>query len=124
MLGRAWLRPDARRDCRLLPRGRHRSVPRGAQALPEVHDRTGQGPSDAVDRLDQGHHQLAELVQVAGLGADDHVVGAGDSLGLLHAGDVDDVLATWAALPTSVWMRTYAVTTGTDLLASAASGAL
>src|SRR5215217_5930630 len=27
-------------------------------------------------------------------------------------------LATWAALPTSVWMRMYAVTTGTDLLAS------
>jgi hypothetical protein len=27
-------------------------------------------------------------------------------------------LATWAALPTSVWMRMYAVTTDTDLLAS------
>src|SRR6266545_3919974 len=25
-------------------------------------------------------------------------------------------LATWAALPTSVWMRMYAVTTGTHLL--------
>jgi hypothetical protein len=28
-------------------------------------------------------------------------------------------LATWAALPTSVWMRMYAVTTSTDLLAVA-----
>jgi hypothetical protein len=28
------------------------------------------------------------------LGADDHVVGAGDGLGLLHAGDVDDPLAS------------------------------
>src|SRR6266511_2697663 len=27
-------------------------------------------------------------------------------------------LATWAALPTSVWTRIYAVTTGTDLLVS------
>jgi hypothetical protein len=27
-------------------------------------------------------------------------------------------LATWAALPTSVWMRMYAVTTGPGLLAS------
>jgi hypothetical protein len=33
-------------------------------------------------------------------------------------------LATWAALPTSVWMRMYAVTTGTDLLDHAARGAL
>jgi hypothetical protein len=29
-------------------------------------------------------------------------------------------LATWAALPTSVWTRMYAVTIGTDLLAHAA----
>jgi hypothetical protein len=33
-------------------------------------------------------------------------------------------LATWAALPTSVWIRMYAVTTGTNLLAQAATGAL
>jgi hypothetical protein len=33
-------------------------------------------------------------------------------------------LATWAALPTSVWIRMYAVTTGTDLLDHAARGAL
>jgi hypothetical protein len=30
-------------------------------------------------------------------------------------------LATWAALPTSVWMRMYAVTTSNDLLESCRS---
>src|SRR6266496_1124029 len=38
------------------------------------------------------HHQLAELVEVARLGAHDHVVGAGHVLGLLHARDLGDVL--------------------------------
>src|SRR6266487_2131129 len=33
-------------------------------------------------------------------------------------------LATWAALPTSVWTRMYASTTGTHLLASCRRGAL
>jgi hypothetical protein len=32
------------------------------------------------------------LIEVAGLGASDHVVGAGHILGLLHALDLDDVL--------------------------------
>jgi hypothetical protein len=103
----------------VVPRVPPLRAPRCPRPYPRCTTGQGQGPNDAVDRLDPGHHQLAELVQVARLGADDHVVGAGDSLGLLHAGDVDDVLATWAALPTSVWMRMYAVTTGTDLLASA-----
>jgi hypothetical protein len=57
-----------------------------------VDDRTGEGPGDAGHRLHPRHHQLAELVDVACFGADDHVVGAGEGLGLLDAGDVDDVL--------------------------------
>jgi hypothetical protein len=83
-----------------------------------VDDWTGEGPGDASHRLHPRHHQLAELVDVAGLGPDDHVVGTGHSLGLLDTGDVDDVLGDLAALPTSVWMRMYAVTTDPDLLAS------
>jgi hypothetical protein len=75
-----------------LTRGCRRSAPLdGPDPLPEMDDRAGEGPGDAVDRLYPRDHQLAELVEVAGLGADDHVVGAGDSLGLLHAGDVDDL---------------------------------
>jgi|Tabmets5t2r1_1033131.scaffolds.fasta_scaffold32182_2 hypothetical protein len=87
--------------------------------LRQVHDWTGEGPGDAVHCLHARDHELAELIEVPYLGADDHVVGTGDRLGLLHAREVDDVLGDLgAALPTSVWMRTYAVTTGTDLLAS------
>jgi hypothetical protein len=63
-------------------------------------------------------YQLAELVDVACLGAGDYVVGAGDGLGLLDALMSRRSLATWAALPTSVWMRMYAVTTDPDLLAA------
>jgi len=44
------------------------------------------------------HHQLAELVEVARLGAHDHVVGAGHVLGLLHARDLGDVLGDLSRL--------------------------
>ena len=53
----------------------------------EVDHRTGQCPGDAVDVLYLGHDELAELVDVVGFGADDHVVGAGD---ILRRGDAGD----------------------------------
>src|SRR5215211_6071097 len=67
-------------------------TPDGDRAALEVYHWAGEGPGDAVDRLDARHYQLAELVDVVGLGPDDHVVGAGDRLGLLDAGDVEGVL--------------------------------
>jgi hypothetical protein len=67
-----------------------------------VHHGTGEGPGDAVDRLHARDHQLTQLVDIARLGTNDHVVGAGHVLGLLHALDLDDLLGDLAALPTSV----------------------
>ena len=57
----------------------------------EMHHRAGEGSGDAVDVLDAGDHELAEQVDVVGLGAHDHVVGAGDILGGGHAGDLRDL---------------------------------
>jgi hypothetical protein len=87
-------------------------------ALRQVHNGTGEGPGDAVHRLHARHHQLAQLVDVAGLGADDHVIGLVTAWACSTPVMSTMSLATWAALPTSVWMRMYAVTTGPDLLAS------
>ena len=78
---------------------------RTSAAGSDVDDGAGQRAGDAVDGLDPGDDQLAELVDVAGLGADDHVVRAGDVLGQGDALDLGDAAATSAALPTSVWMR-------------------
>jgi hypothetical protein len=86
--------------------------------LPEMDDRAGEGPGDAVDRLDPRDYQLAELVEVAGLGAHDHVVGPVTAWACCTPVMSTICAVTLAALPTSVWIRMYAVTTGTDLLAS------
>jgi hypothetical protein len=59
-----------------------------------VYHWTGERAGDAGHCLHACDHQLAELVDVLSFGADDHVVGAGDGLGLLDTGDVDDVLST------------------------------
>jgi phosphoserine aminotransferase len=64
----------------------------------EVHHRAGQGAGDPVHGLHAGHHQLAQVVDVAGLGADDHIVGAGDVLGLLDALDLGDLLGDLGGL--------------------------
>jgi hypothetical protein len=64
----------------------------------EVDHRAGEGAGDAVHRLDPGDHELAQVVDVAGLGADDHVVGAGDVLGLLDALDLGDLLGDLGGL--------------------------
>ena len=70
----------------------------------EVYYRARKRPGDAVDALDAGDDELAELVDVSGLGPHDDVVGAGDVLGGVTP-QVGDRAATSAALPTSVWMR-------------------
>src|SRR5215207_2232034 len=70
----------------------------GPRPLLQVHDRTGEGPSDASHGLHPRHHQLTELVDVLSFGADDHDVGAGDGLGLLDTGNVDDVLGDLGGL--------------------------
>ena len=67
----------------------------------EAYHRAGEGPGDAVDHLHARDHQLAQLVEVAGLGADDHVVGASYVLSLLDALDLDDVLGDLGCRPRS-----------------------
>jgi hypothetical protein len=75
-----------------------------------VDDGTGEGAGDPLDPLDAGDDELAELVHALGLGADDHVVGARDVLGVGDSLDLTD-LGRDRAFPTSVWMRMYALTT-------------
>src|SRR6266498_982853 len=65
---------------------------RAPVATLQVDDRAGEGAGDALDRLDPGDDELAELVDVACLGTGDHVVRAGDALGDLHALDRADGL--------------------------------
>src|SRR6266516_4892958 len=72
--------------------------PRRATTQLEVDHRAGEGAGDAVDRLHPGNHQLAEVVDVAGLGPHDHVVGPGDVLGLLDALDLGDLLGDLGCL--------------------------
>ena len=52
-----------------------------------MHDRAGQGARDPGDGLDPRHDQLAEGVDVACLGADDHVGRPGQWIGVLHPVD-------------------------------------
>ena len=63
---------------------------RSGRAKSDVDDRAGEGAGDAVEVLHLGDHQLAELVDVAGLGAHDHVVRTGDVLGEGDALDLGD----------------------------------
>jgi hypothetical protein len=53
-----------------------------------MHHRAGQGARDAVDGLDSRHDQLAEGIDVACLGADDHVVRPGQRIGVLYPVDL------------------------------------
>ncbi len=74
-------------------------------------DGAGEGAGDAVDELDLGDDHAAELVDGVGLGPQDHVVGAGHVVGLDDARRGRGTASTTAdALPTSVWMRMYALT--------------
>jgi hypothetical protein len=80
--------------------------------------RAGRGAGDAVHGLDAGDHQPAQLIQTGRLDPGDDVVGTGDVFGHLHTIQVAERWATWATLPTSVWMGTYALST---VLTSSAS---
>src|SRR5215213_10116166 len=60
----------------------------GTLARLQMHHRAGQGARNPVDGLDSRHDQLAEGVDVARLGADDHVVRPGQRIGVLHAVDL------------------------------------
>ena len=68
-----------------------RAVRAGTTARSEVDDGTGRRPGDPRHALDLRDHELAELVNVVGLGAHDDVVRPGDVLGERHAGDGGDV---------------------------------
>ena len=46
---------------------------------------------DARDPLDLGHDELAQIIDVVGLGPDDHVVGTCDVVRLGYAGDLRDL---------------------------------
>jgi len=70
--------------------GVRRWVP--AASPSQVDHGAGEGPGDALHGLDLGHDELPELVHVPRLGADDHVVGAGDVLGLGDPLDLADLL--------------------------------
>src|SRR5881392_2446694 len=58
----------------------------------QVDDRAGQSARDAVHLLDLGDHHATQLVDRVGLCAHDHVVGAGDVLGLDHSWNLPDQL--------------------------------
>lgn len=55
-----------------------------------MYDGACEGASDPINGLDLRHDQLAQLVYIAGLGPHNHVIGAGDILGIDHAFYVDD----------------------------------
>jgi Raf kinase inhibitor-like YbhB/YbcL family protein len=87
-----------------------------------VHHRTSERPGDAIHGLDPRDHQLAKLIDIARLGADDHVVGLMTSSASWTPSIPTISSATRAALLTSVWTRMYAVTTINDPLASSRPG--
>ena len=53
--------------------------------------RAGERPRDPGDSLDLGDDKLAKIIDVVGLGPDDHVVGTCDVVGLGYAADLPDV---------------------------------
>ena len=87
--GRGHAVGPARRG-RARPRAAHpgRAAAAAGTSPSDVHDRAGQRPGDPGHALDLRDDQLAEVVDVVGLGADDHVVGAGDVVRLGYAGDL------------------------------------
>src|SRR6185437_8508165 len=55
-----------------------------------MYDRAGQRSGNAWHALNLRYHEAAKVIHVVGLGADDHVVGAGDIVGLGDATDFPD----------------------------------
>jgi hypothetical protein len=97
-------------------RGRGRGVRRAYQRI-VVQVRVRVTPINALDTSD---HRSAKPVDAGRLDRGDDVVGTGYILGPLHAVDAPIAWATWPALPTSVWMSTYAL--GIPALSSRRSG--
>lgn len=58
-----------------------------------MYHRAGQGAGDSPDSLHVGNHQAAQLVDVFGFGANDHVVGPGDVFSGGDTGDARDFLS-------------------------------
>src|SRR5215217_9699094 len=84
--------------------------------LPTDHH-AGQGAGDAVHGLDAGGHQSAQLIQTGRLDPGDDVVGPARSSADSTPSRSLSAWATWAILPTSVWMSTYALSIRSGLLA-------
>jgi hypothetical protein len=59
----------------------------------------GQGAGDAVNDLDAGDHQPAQLIQTGGLNPGDDVVGSGKVFGQLHTIQV----AKYASMEVRAW---------------------
>jgi hypothetical protein len=123
-------RPRARRACRsgptgrALPRpldprsplsrtataGRHLELGRRWRSMRlAMEHRAGQGAGDLVHQLDPEDHQPAQLIQTGRLHPGDDVVGAARSSATWTPSRSLSAWATWATLPTSVWMSTYAL---------------
>jgi hypothetical protein len=51
----------------------------------------GKSARDALDRLDPGDDELAEIVDVRGTGPDDNVVWPGDVFGRVYAFDITNL---------------------------------
>jgi hypothetical protein len=78
--------------------------------LPTEHH-AGQGAGDAVHDLDAGDHQPAQLIQTGRLHPGDEVVGPARSSASCTPSRPLSTWATWATLPISVSMSTYALST-------------
>ena len=86
----ALTEPNARGEGTLRRREAWPERPGAARAKSgklEIHHGAGERAGDPVDLLDGRHHEPAELVERVGLRLHDHVVGAGDVVGLHHAVD-------------------------------------
>ena len=73
---------------------------RGCVGLPVQHQ-AGQGAGDAVQHLNAGDDQPAELIETGRLHSGDDVVGAGEVLSQLHTIEVSNRPGDLATLPSS-----------------------
>src|ERR1700678_4228753 len=83
-----WYLADGRRHS-WWPTVSSRARPSRARGL-NVHYRTSQRPCDAGNALDLGNHQTPKVIHIVGFGPNDHVIRAGDVIGLGYPGDQTD----------------------------------
>src|SRR5215468_2632267 len=77
-----------------------RQQPAPATALwSDMYDRAGQRPCNARNSLNLGYYKPAELIDVLGFSANDHVIGAGHIVSLGYAGDLADGRCYVGCLP-------------------------